>query len=360
MIKTVRNVALATALLGTCALADDTKVKVSGEAEVTYKSEKVGEEQNNFNETEVNLMIEAKMKSGVEFKSKFVAFDGVQADEAADADNTANMETKEAYVIIPLKNKMKLIAGLKENTVYGTDAFDTLDPFWRTALVAPIAKDTTIQVVSKKLKEMKQDDGKGDSDQMVFRVDTKQAGFKMGAKVAKAVMNKDEVNEKEKSVFGLYAKGKVADTELAFEYMKESKDFEGKGYFISAGKEFGKIKAGLAYASLSDGLQGGGDFAVSDILDGNIDSSATKNTSAIVVPVEYEINDKLKTNAVLVKADVLEESMTEFDVGLTYELHKGTEISAVYAMAKGDGMEALNGAGNDKQTNMSVAVKVEF
>ena len=363
MIKTVKNVMLATALLGTSAIGGEIEVKFSGDAEITYKNEKVGSEQNAYNETEVNLMLDAVNKDGVEFHSKFVVYNGVQGDVDNDLSNDgdgaeSNMETKEAYVVAPL-GKAKLIAGLKEDIVYGTEAFDTLDPFWRTAIVFPIAKNTTLQLVTKKLAEQGQNDSKGDSDATVLRIDSSIGEFKLGAKTAQLVMNKDEATQKEKSVVGAYVTGSLGGFDIAFEYMKESKDFEGKGFFISAAKEFEDISASIAYVNLSDGLKGGGDFAVGDILDGNIDSSITKDTTAVVVPLSYKLNDSLTTNVTLVKADILEQSATEFDFGIEYALGEQTAISAVYATASGDGMKTLLD-GEDKQTNMSVAVTMEF
>ncbi len=143
MIKTVKNLTLAVALVGTCAMAD-TKVEIAGDAEIKYKSTSVepssgSKTDNNFNETEVNLYVNAVNQDGVEFHSKFVAYNGVQAEQANAADK--DLKTAEAYIVAPIEGKAKLIAGLKADTEYGTEAFWSEDSYWRTALAVPFSEN---------------------------------------------------------------------------------------------------------------------------------------------------------------------------------------------------------------------------
>eukprot|EP01155_Anaeramoeba_flamelloides_P002593 Anaeramoba_flamelloidesa1058892_491.p1 GENE.a1058892_491~~a1058892_491.p1 ORF type:complete len:359 (+),score=43.99 a1058892_491:1329-2405(+) len=358
MIKKIRTLALASALLGTCAFAEGIDLTVSGDAEITYKTEKTGSTKNAFNEAEVNLYFDATNKDGVEFHGGFVAFDGVEADTSTSAANTANMETAEAYVMAPLAGgKAKLIAGLKEDEEFGTEAFWSADAYWRTAIIFPINKNLNVRYVAKKLNENMSDDGQGDSDANVFRIDANVGEFSLGARYGSIVKNKDLATEQEITMTGAYVTGSAAGLDLAFEYVSQGDDADGQGIFLSVGKEMDTLSIGLAYANLTDGQTGGGDFAVSEILDGNIDSSATKDTSALVLPISYAINDKLSANAVLVSADILEDSATEVDVGLEYAMGEQTTLSAVYAKLSGDGATALFG---DDQTVMAATVTVEF
>lgn len=371
MITKIRNLTLASALLGTCLSAanieSNVNLNVSGDAEITYKTEDTDKTKNAYNETEVNFYVDAVNQDGIEFHSKFVVFDGVQGradtdDGNADNDNTANMETAEAYVKAPLMGgKVHIMAGLKENGGYGTDAFWSADSQWRTAITVPIAKGTTFKYVRKKLTEKMANDGDGDKDANVFRLDTKFNGYKMGVKYGQVIVNNNLKTEKEQKIVGAYFLGDIAGIDTAFEYMDISEDFDGTGYFLSLGKEFESgLSVGLGYASLTDGMKGGSDFAVSEILDGNIDSSATKDTSAIAVPISYPISDKLTANLTLVSADVLEESATEYDIGFEYALGEQTTISAVYANISGDGVKALNDDKSDDYTVMNLKVSMAF
>ncbi len=366
MITKIRNLTLASALLGTCLSAanieSNVNLNVSGDAEITYKTEDTDKTKNAYNETEVNLYVDAVNQDGIEFHSKFVVFDGIQADTSTTADNTANMETAEAYVKAPLMGgKVHIMAGLKENGGYGTDAFWSADSQWRTAITVPIAKGTTFKYVRKKLTEKKANDGDGDKDANVFRLDTKFNGYAMGVKYGQVIVNNNLASEKEQKIVGAYFLGDIAGIDTAFEYMDIGEDFDGTGYFLSLGKEFDNgLSVGLGYASLTDGMKGGSDFAVSEILDGNIDSSTTKDTSAIALPISYPVSDKLTANLTLVSADVLDESATEYDIGFEYALGEQTTLSGVYANISGDGVKALNSDSSDDYTVMNLKVSMAF
>ncbi len=224
------------------------------------------------------------------------------------------------------------------------------------------------------MKEAEKHDGEGDQDALVLRVDGNSAGFSYGVKHATISFDNDAdatngtKDEKQHKIIGGYAMGEVAGAEVAFEFIKRSSDLDdaaakaagakGTGYILAVGKEINdKLSTGISYFSVSDGIKGGGDFAPGEIFDGNVDSSATADTSVFVVPVAYSINDKLTANATLITGDVLDKSATEVDLGLEYALGEVTTVSAIYAKASGDGAKAALGG---DQTNMTIVLATEF
>ena len=114
----------------------------------------------------------------------------------------------------------------------------------------------------------------------------------------------------------------------------------------------GDLTAGIAYINLSKGMKGGGDFAPGMILDGNVDSSSTKDTSAIVIPLEYAVNDNLTANATFISADVQGSDATEFDLGAAYAMNDNIELGASFGKYSIDG--------GDDQTNVEFAVAINF
>lgn len=368
MIKNLKNIAVATAILGTSLYAAENKIELAGTAEITYKNEKSGSTNNAYNETEINLTIDAENKDGIEFHSEFVAYDGVQgyvADNASPQDTaagtatsneapTSGMETKQAYIVAPL-GKVKLLAGLIGNATYGLEAFDDGGESWKTALVIPFSKNLNARIVSKKIEEESKDKGTGDSDATVARVDANYDDLTFGVRAASMVISKDE-NEMKKSLLSAYLTTKISNFDLGFEYTQEGQDFDGKGFMLSVSSNITEdLNLGLSYVSLADGLKGGSDFAPGEIIDGNLDSSATKDTTAFILPVEFALNDELTLSAKYIQADVQGDDVTETDFGAEYSLGEATSITATYANLTSDSSTIA-----DKQTLISLAVATEF
>lgn len=368
MIKNLKNIAVAAAILGTCAYAGENKIEISGDAEIAYKSEKTGSNTNAYNTTEVNINVEAVNKDGIEFHGQFVAYDGTQgyAADGTTAQDTAastgtsteapttGLETKQAYVVVPL-GKAKLIAGLVENATYGLEAFDDGGESWKTALVIPFNKNLNARIVSKKIEEESKVKGAGDSDATVARIDANYDDLAFGVRAASMVISKDE-NEKKKSLLSAYLTTKISNFDLGFEYTQEGQDFDGKGFMLSVASNITEdLNLGLSYVSLTDGLKGGADFAPGEIIDGNLDSSATKDTTAFVLPITFALNDTLSLGAKYIKADVQGKDVSETDLTAEYALGEVTSISGTYATLSSD----FAGIADD-QTVMSITLATEF
>jgi len=99
-------------------------------------------------------------------------------------------------------------------------------------------------------------------------------------------------------------------------------------------------------------MKGGDDFAPGMIIDGTLESSATKDTTAIIVPLEYAINDQITTTATYISADIIGDDAKEFDIGASYKMHDNVELSVGYGKYTQDNA--------DNQTNIEVALKVTF
>lgn len=361
MIRTVRNVALATAIFGTCATAgtvtapNSIDIEVSGDVELKFKKDKTQNSSINTNDNvdyrtaELNLYIDAKMDNGLEFHFTGLGYDDTQANSNADT----GVRTKEAYAVVPfLEGKAKLIAGLKENVVYGTDAFENGGEAWRAAFVFPIAQGITGKVVSKIENEEEQDSNKGDSGGTVLRVDGKFGDINAGLRYAALYANKNDGQtavspadrEKEIDLYSGYIMGEASGVEFSAEYMKTEIEMVGasnqpkdqSGYFLSAGMDvMENLNAGLAYVSLSDGLKGGEDFAPGLILDGNVDSLGENlDTTAIVLPITYSFNDSLSATFKYIHAEIedgnaaTKDDAREIDLGVEYVYNENLTISA--------------------------------
>ena len=376
MIKNRLKLSLAAAMVtatcgfaGTVTAPNSVDIELSGDVELKAISEKTNTQKIDKRTAEVNLALESKLKNGTKIITKFTAYDDTQAKAGAET----GLTTKEAYANIPIMNgKGKIIAGLAPNITYGTDAFDNGDESWKVAVNVPVAKGVKVTVVSKIKNEEETDSNKGDSGATAIRVDAKVGKLMIGAKYGSGYNNKgdgkivvagaldpDNTETKAKTITG-YVVGKVVGLNIGAEYVQKDVDLIGanktikpKGYFLTVGKSFGNLTASVAYVNLSKGLQGGDDFAPGMILDGIVNSSATKDTSAIVLPIKFKINEKVTTNLTLIKADVLEESAKEIDLGLTYAMDESIEIKA------GVGKYTHTDSAND-QTNIEVAIAIKF
>jgi len=375
MIKNKIKLSLATAMLiattsyaGVVTAPNINNLEISGDIELKQVKEKTGNETIDKRTAEVNLHFDAKSDSGLEVHTTFTAYDDNQGNPNADT----GVNTKEAYAIIPLMDgKGKVVAGLAPNNTYGTDAFDNGGESWKIAAFLPVAKGVKVGVVSKIENEEEQDSNKGDSGATAIRIDAKVGEFMLGAKYGQTYKNKndgkvvaggaiDQDNtEKEAKVITAYVTGEIAGLNVGAEFISQSVKLVGankttkpKGYYLEASKEIDNLTVGLAYINLTKGAKGGDDFAPGMILDGNVDSSAAKDTSAIVVPLEYAIDDQLSLNATYISADVQGDDAKEFDLGASYAVDDNVELSVGY------GKYTIDNA--DNQTNIEVAIAITF
>jgi hypothetical protein len=379
MVKNRLKLSLAASLMmatcsyaGTVTAPNRMNIKLNGDIKLKAVSKKTNTSKINKRTAEVNLNLDTILKNGIKVFTTFKAFDGTQGQTTAGADGTDDgFKTKAAYTLIPIMNgKGKVVAGLAPNKTYGTDAFEDGGEDWQLGVNIPVAKGVKVTIVSQVKNEEEQDKNKGDTGANAIRVDAKIGSFMIGAKYADGYKNKGDgfsrTADKELSskVLMAYVKGEVAGLNIGFEYAKKDitkvgansaqqfKDAQ-VGYFATVEKEIGSFTTGLSYVNLSKGMKGGDDFKVGLILDGNIDSSLTKDTSAFVIPIKYKIDDKFTTNITLIKADVLEQSAKEIDLDLTYTMDDNVEINA------GIGKYTHNNSVNDK-TNMEVAIAITF
>lgn len=333
------------AIAGTVTATNSANIEMAGDVELKMLSEKTGATKVQKRTAEVNLGFESELKDGVKVITAFRVYDGTQANSGADT-----FATTEAYALIPFMKGGELKAGLAGNDVYGTDAFDDGGESWKLSIKVPVAKDFTATLVSTISDEKENDDNDGDSGSTALRVDGKIVDFEVGAKYTKAYTDKNNAGEVKTNTATGYVMGSLAGFDVSLEVVSASRSQ--KGYFASVGKEFGALNAGLSYVNLSKGLKGGEDFAVGMILDGNIDSSTTKDTSAIVIPVEYNLNDKLSVNATFVEVDKQGNDGREIDFGATYALTESSELSIGYGKYTQDNA--------DDQTNIELAVVIDF
>lgn len=338
---------VAAMMLGTYAVAD-TKFSMSGDAEITYKTDKTDTTSIAYNETEVNLGITAALKGGTEVITAFTVYDGVQADDAGDA--TVGLSTSEAYVKTTVSG-YGVSAGLMSNSYFGTDAFENGGESWKTVVSKKMA-DTTVKVYAKKIKEMSADDGKGDSDSMGLIVNSKVSGFKVGLKVDATSKNTDTATENATTTTYVYGMGAVAGVDLGAEIATQSGDSEGMGYFLSAGYSVNdSLSFSGAYVGLTEGMSAGDDFAPGSFFDGNVASSADKDTSALVLGASYSFSG-ISTSATVIAAEVLEESATEIIVGAEYALNDDVTLALSYADASGDTIDDIS--------TMSASISTSF
>jgi hypothetical protein len=342
------------------------EITIGGDVELKHMQEKTDTAKVSKRTAEVNLNIDAKAKNGISVHTSFTAYDDTQAKAGA----STGLSTTEAYAVIPF-SKVKLVAGLAENGVYGTDAFENGGESWKVVASMPITQDVKVGFASKILNEEEADSNKGDSGETALRVDGSINGFMAGVKLVSGYTNKNDgqtptvVTDKETEYDTLtgYVTGTVSDIDLGFEYQSKDVTMVGattqpskqSGYFVSASKGFGNTTAGLSYISLSKGLSGGGDFAPGLILDGNVASSETKDTTAIVVPVDFKINDQLSANVTLISADIQGKDGTETDASLTYGMNENVSFGLNYGKFDGDA-----GCVIGDQTNVELAVNVTF
>ena len=349
------------------------KIEISGDAELKFikaKTDSVtGSQTNNHRTAEVNLNFDASFENGLKVFTTFTAFDDTQASATQNTD----VRTKVAYAEIPILEKGKILAGLVPNFQYGTEAFDIGGEAWKVAVFVPVAKGVQIGLVSKIENEEESNDDKGDSGATELRIDAKISNLNLGAKYVSAYANKDDGvlgadatpstgdEEVEKEIMTAYITGAVAEFNIGAEYFTadvkkvgaatQPKDM--KGYFLSISKEFGAFNAGLSYINLSNGMNGGSDYAPGLITDDYLSASTTKDTSAYILPVSYAINDTLSLNATYIDIDNKGVDENEFDLGLEYAMMDGVTIGAMYGKLSSD-------TPNADQTNIEVAIAIEF
>jgi hypothetical protein len=351
---TIKLSMVAAFLMGTCAVAD-TKLTTSGDAEISYKSIESAGETNKLISTEVNLNIDAALADGVGLHTSFVVFDGVQADSSAGADNTANMATTYAYVTMPvLDSKGMVKAGLSPDDAFGTGAFENGGESWKTAFSYAISDSLKVSISDKKIKEMQADDSVGDSDEMAVALTGNIDGIALGLKSASKVTDKDAATEESTSFTNLFVSGEYTGFGYGFEYKANGGDADGSGIYLEASKTFDKLSTSLEYVTLTEGISAGDDFAPGEFFDGNVASSATKDTSAIVVGLGYPITETVGLSATLISAEVLEKSATEMILSASYAYSDATSILATYANATGDGV------GTDDESVMKVTIETSF
>jgi len=370
MIKNKIKLSLAAAMVtatcgfaGTVSAPNSVNIDISGGVELKAVSEKTGNETIQKRTAEVTLALESELKGGTKIFTEFTAYDANQGDANADAGVTTTV----AYAEIPIMDgKGKVIAGLAPNDTYGTDAFDNGGEAWQLAVNMPVAKGVKVSLVSKVCNEEEQNKNQGDSGATALRVDAKVGELMIGAKYAQGYKNKgngltgNATTELKSKVLMAYVAGEIAGLDVGFEYANKditkvgapSQADKQSGIFLSVGKTIGDLTAGIAYINLSKGMKGGDDFAPGMILDGNVDSSSTDNTSAIVIPLEYAVNDNLTANATFISADVQGSDATEFDLGAAYAMNDNIEIGAAFGKYSIDG--------GDDQTNVEIAVAISF
>lgn len=197
--------------------------------------------------------------------------------------------------------------------------------------------------------------------------------LQLGAKYVKQYLNKGDGvlgsdaaantgdEELKKDVSTAYIMGSLGGIDIGAEYMTADVDKIGssvqpkdpKGYYLSIGKEFGAFNVGLSYINLSNGMNGGSEYAPGLIIDDYLSASATNDTSAYILPVTYSINDILSVNATYIDVDNKGVDENEIDLGLEYAMTKGATISATYGKLSSD-------TPNADQDNIEVALVIEF
>lgn len=370
MLKNKIKLSLAAALLststvyaGTVTAPNSIDIEVSGDAELKVVSEKTGSSKVNKRTAEVNLGLTAKLDNGINVVTTFKAFDGSQA-ATAGGNVDDGFKTKEAYVSIPLNEKTTIVAGLASNEPYGTDTdiFEDGGESWKISLASQVTENITLSFESAIVNEEEQNSNQGDSGSSEVSVDININELILGAKYANEYENKGDGvigSETETSVISTYLTGEISGLVVGFEYLLQDVELVGankttkqKGYFASVGKEIGAFNVGLTYVNLSKGMKGGSEFAPGLILDGNINSSETKDTSAFILPVDYAINDVLSANITYIGTDFQGDNGKEIDLGATYTINDNVELSTVLGKYTQDNAQ--------DQTNMEVAIAITF
>jgi len=369
MLKNKLKLSIAAAILcssylqaGTVTAPNSLNIELSGDVELKQIREKSKTETINYRTAEINLNLDSKMDNGLEFHYSAKAYNDTQASSTADT----GVDTTHGYAVVPfLEGKGKIIAGLVPNFPYGTDAFEEGGESWKIAVFAPIMKGIKVGLISKIEDENEADKNTGDDGSTALRVDGTFDNIAFGLKYAEAYINKNDgwtgvaaTNEKEIEVMTGYVTGDVVGINYGAEYItKDITNVGGttaqqpkanqKGYYLEANKDIVEnLNIGLAYAKLQNGLVGGEDFAVSLVLDGNIDSSTTKDTSAFVIPVSYKITDNLSINATYVDAKIEDISANEYDIGIEYIYNDNVTLSATYGDFDADTNSPIEGTKN--------------
>lgn len=344
-------------------------IELSGDIELKQVSEKTTGT-NKYRTAEVNLNLDAKADNGLEVFTSFKVHDGNQAGTGAAIPDTASITTTHAYAKIPL-GKVKVVAGLAPNFQYGTGAFDNGGESWKMAVFVPVAKGAKLALVSKVNNETGNAGDKGDSGATALRFDAKVGAFKVGVKYGNNYINKDNgftgvatTTEIEKKVITGYVMGSISGVDVGFEYITADVKKVGapaqpedmKGYFLSLNKEFSSsLSAGFAHVNLSKGMKGGEEFAPGIVLDANVNSSATQDTSATVIPVEFKVNEQVTATGTYISADVQGKDASEIDFSLAYGVNDNAEISLGYGKFDGD-----TGCAIADQTNIEVTIAITF
>ncbi len=358
------------AVAGTVTAPNIDNIELSGDIELKQVQEKSDTATINKRTAEINLNLDAKSDNGLEIYTTFTAYDDNQANAAANKD----LRIKHAYAVLPIMDsKGKVVLGLAPNFTYGTDAFDDGGESWKVGVNVPVAKDIKVTVISKIVNEEEADKNKGDTGATAIRVDAKVGAFMIGARYAKGYANKGDGNtpaaaadkENKNKVLTSYITGTVAGIELGAEYMSKKIDMIGvsldpstqKGYFLTASSEVSTgFTAGLSYINLKKGMKGGDDFAPGMIFEKtSITSSATKDTSAYIIPLSYAISDDLTANATYINADIQGVDATEMDLGLEYGFSDNVTLSIAYGDFDGE-----TGCTIDDTKNLEVAIAITF
>ena len=113
---------------------------------------------------------------------------------------------------------------------------------------------------------------------------------------------------------------------------------KGDGIFVSASKSIDKFNLGLQYILVKGGMDIGNTFEIGIITFGDDESSdtltstATKNSSVLALPIQYQINDKLELSTAFLFGKNQDKSFNEIDLALNYQLNENMNFDISYAV----------------------------
>lgn len=350
------------------------KIEISGDAELKMVQEKNTGETIDKRTAEINLNIDAKADNGLNIytQTQFYGDSDGASDTQASSEGDTDLSVVHAYATLPVTKKGMLLAGLAPNFQYGTEAFENGGEDWKIMGKMMVASGISMQLVSKIKNEDEKDNNKGDSGSTAIRIDGKFDNIQAGLKYGMGYANKDDGKvvaggkidqdrtEKEVDTLTTYLMGSFGGFDIGFEYIQKdvklvgaNKTMKPKGYFVTVGKQMGDFTVGLAYINLEKGMKGGEDFAPGVVLDGNVDSSANKDTSAFVIPIEYDFGNGLSASATYIGAEIEGNDAREIDFGLGYALNDNVELALDYGDFDTDEI-------NGDQRNIELTLAITF
>lgn len=320
-------------------------LNLSSDLELSHDQEDNGTLTDNFINATAGIDINFENDNNMKSYIRLLLYD----DSAGVNDSISKMELETLIFTSPIyKDIVYIKAGYFIDDDFGTSAFEDNRETWKAQLSSTFIENINIIFNLEKIKEANLDKNSGDTNRIYSDLYYSLNDYMFGLRFA--IISNTDINAKRLSnkEIGLYAKAIFYDIEFNLELNKKVSDLNnqeaslnrvrGDGIFLSASKNINKFNVGLQYIFVQNGIDIGNLFEIGIITFGDdeqsdtLTSSSTKNSSILVIPIQYNFNKKLSLDTAILLGKNQGKNFNEFDIALSYTLNDNLSFYASYAV----------------------------